>query len=238
MNSESRYCGCCNKLLTKRQKKFCSPKCTSKINSGLIGYNKSEQGKKKSSENGKLTGTINISKYNGSTKHINFINSKENISRLKNDAKLQWLNPERRLKASLFLSERNRKNWNEGLFKNSKIGYGKSGYQQTKFGLIFYRSSYEKYFLSQLDNFDNIKTLERESIRIPYQDKTYVPDYLINNSTLIEIKPKFKVDLDLENTNVKIEQAISFCNKNNINWLLLTEEELFSEKLNIILGGL
>jgi hypothetical protein len=213
-----------------------SPEIKSKMIQGLVTYNKSDLGKKKSSEMGKLTGSQNILCYNGSYKHRRHLQSDKHKLISKLATKAYWKDPEIHKKHSQIMSERNKKDWINGKFNNSKIGYGRSGYFKTKFGEIFYRSSYEKHFLSLIDDFDNIKSLARETIRIPYREnKLFVVDYFINNCTLIEIKPQFKVKLNLENTTEKLNAAKQYCQLNSFNWLLLTEDELFSNKINQIM---
>lgn len=213
--------------------KFCSRKCNliaaQKIGVPLLQeYSQSELGKRKSSQLGKIAGPKALLQYNKSEKQKVHLRSDKNKIISKKASELFWSDDSNKLIMSERISKRNLIDWAAGKFKDSKIGYGKSGYVVTKkFGKIFFRSSYEEHFLSLLDNLDSIVDLKRESVRIPYGTKTFIPDYLINNSIICEIKPSFKIKLDLDNTLNKFEAAKQYCIAAKMKWLVLTEEDLF-----------
>ena len=139
--------------------------------------------------------------------------------------------------------------WAKGEFipKNPEKYFGK--------GKICYRSSWEWAFMNSLDSNSNVIAWASESIRIPYmnpatkQKSSYVPDFLIqyvdkngNKITeMIEIKPKGQTTLESAGRSsrnkaaaiinqCKWAAAAAWCKANNINFRVLTEEQLFAGK--------
>ena len=98
---------------------------------------------------------------------------------------------------------------------------------------IFFRSSYEKKFLELAEEDENIINLIDAPFRIEYifdgLHKNYVPDFLVetkdNIKKLIEIKPATLVYFD-QNI-AKHNAARKYCYVNNIEFEILTEENLF-----------
>lgn len=112
--------------------------------------------------------------------------------------------------------------------KNHKHGYFKSERQNIE---IYYRSSYEEKFLNFCEeSFGSlIVKYNAANIRIPYVDdknssRYYIPDFIVNNNILIEIKPKSL--LYYSNNNLKIEALKQYCLNNNLKSLVITEKEL------------
>jgi len=99
-------------------------------------------------------------------------------------------------------------------------------------GKIKYRSSWELKFLKWCDNNPNVKKIISEGIKIPYVDidnktKNYYPDFVIlykNEKFLIEIKPKNQIMI--ETNQRKFQSAKKFAKRNNLKFLILTENEL------------
>ena len=92
----------------------------------------------------------------------------------------------------------------------------------------FYSSSYELVRMKQLDESGIIWT-KKHKIRIPYvnklgQKRNYVPDFLVNNTILEEVKPKSLVDKD--NNPEKMLAAREYCKNNNLEYKVLTEKDL------------
>lgn len=108
-----------------------------------------------------------------------------------------------------------------GFIKHSKI--------LNKNNQIYYRSSYEKNFLENILQDNNLISIKSESIRIQYEETHYyIPDFLcnVNNQLyLIEIKPVSM--LNFGKNQLKFEKAILYCNENNIIFKILTENDLF-----------
>lgn len=112
--------------------------------------------------------------------------------------------------------------------KNHKHGYFKSEKQNIE---IYYRSSYEEQFLQFCE--DNLEkyniVFTAANIRIPYKDyknndRYYIPDFIINDNILIEIKPKSL--LYYSNNQLKIEALKTYCLTNNLKSIIITEKEL------------
>jgi len=122
---------------------------------------------------------------------------------------------------------------------------------------IICRSLWERKFCKYLDNNKNVIRWAFESIKIPYVSPVdnalhnYIPDFIVEtknkdgtiSTSIVEIKPKKqtvqpekgrKTKRTLINESItyainqaKWESAKKFCQKNNISFKLLTEEDLF-----------
>lgn len=113
------------------------------------------------------------------------------------------------------------KNFMHGIYKNE-----------------FYDSSFELarfLFLEEL----NIKFTKKHHLRIYYnfegKEHYYIPDILIDNKILEEIKPSFK--LKDPQTKAKIKAGKKFCKKNNLIFRIITEKEIenkFLEQAKIL----
>lgn len=102
---------------------------------------------------------------------------------------------------------------------------------------IVYRSSWERLFMSYCDRHPNILLWSSEEIKIPYKfeskHRTYYPDFwiaMINSQgetveKLVEIKPYYQRGWKINKA--KWEQAEQACFQNNMEFLVLTEKELF-----------
>lgn len=112
--------------------------------------------------------------------------------------------------------------WNKGWFHSDKFNVD-----------VFYRSSYEKYFLEFCENSNIIKKIEFHLNGIKYifknQSHWYFPDFLINDIYLVEIKAKYQ--LKQEQTQAKFQAGIQYCIDKELTYLILTEDNLFGEDL-------
>ena len=84
--------------------------------------------------------------------------------------------------------------------------------------------------MQQLDIIGNIWT-KKHGIKIKYLDtngklRYYIPDFLINNKILEEIKPLVLVNSPTFNNNLKQSAAIEYCKENNLEYRIITEKEL------------
>ena len=102
---------------------------------------------------------------------------------------------------------------------------------------IIYRSSWERLFMVYCDKKEEILSWSSEEVKIPYEfdgkHRTYYPDFyirMINEKgniveKLIEIKPhhqrKMRVNV------AKWKAAEQWCSASNMQFLVLTEKELF-----------
>lgn len=126
---------------------------------------------------------------------------------------------------------------------NRVIKTGGRGYYNTKHGKykptksdkeLIFDSSWEKEFMILTDKDKFIKNIDRPNFKIPYKSKgiikNYVPDFIINTINnfriVIEIKPK---RLLYKNNNLEKRLAGKlYCRKNNMKYVILTEENLYS----------
>lgn len=101
---------------------------------------------------------------------------------------------------------------------------------------IAFDSSYEEKYYQILENDIDVKRYYRSSLKLNYIlngiTKTYNPDLIVefinDSKELIEIKP----DRRLEEPEIvaKHNAAQQYCNLNNINFRIVTEEQLFTSK--------
>jgi hypothetical protein len=92
----------------------------------------------------------------------------------------------------------------------------------------YYESSYELERMKQLDAL-NIPWTKKHHIRIEYINENkrysnYVPDFLVNNKIIEEVKPKPLINT--KNNLLKFEAARKFCEENGYKFKILTEKEL------------
>ncbi len=138
------------------------------------------------------------------------------------------------------LSEKASKAYLDGTLKPYGHNHKHGHYKSVKFNEEFYyQSSYELRFLEFCELNQEIKILVKSPYRIKYKienkNYNYIPDFLINNQFLIEIKPESMLDFD--KNPYKFKAAKKFCKKENIKYLIITEKELdnlseFFSKIN------
>lgn len=104
-------------------------------------------------------------------------------------------------------------------------GYFYSKRQKKK---IYYRSSYEKAFLEWCDSQDSIVSFFGCDFTIPYGHdgitRNYIPDFIINDVVLVEIKPTGLINTDQNKRKALAGQE--YCNNKGWIYLVITEEEL------------
>lgn len=110
---------------------------------------------------------------------------------------------------------------------NFKTGYYKSILSNNN---EYHDSSYELLRMKQLDN--NGKTwTKKHGIKIPYKDKNnkihhYIPDFLIDNKIIEEVKPKNLINSNYLNTKIKLKAGKKYCKENGYQFRIITEKEL------------
>lgn len=92
----------------------------------------------------------------------------------------------------------------------------------------YYGSSYELKFMLKMNSM-NVHYTKYHGIIIKYKDengitKRYVPDFLVNSSTVIEIKPLSMIN-KMQNQ-FKFHAAKKYCDLKGLNFEVLTEKEL------------
>jgi DNA-directed RNA polymerase subunit RPC12/RpoP len=108
---------------------------------------------------------------------------------------------------------------------NNKIGYNR-GFIETRFGRVYYRSSYELDFIRMCEIDSNIKSLKSEPFRIKMDnDRYYIPDFLVNQFEIVEIKPSRLLNYNM----YKIEQGLKYSKMNGFKYKVVTEKELYYE---------
>lgn len=102
---------------------------------------------------------------------------------------------------------------------------------------IIWRSSWERLFMMYCDKSPNILQWSSEEVSIPYnfkdKNRNYYPDFWIKMvdednevvEKLIEIKPHYQRRWS-QNV-AKWHEAKKYCNENNLEFVVLTEKELF-----------
>jgi hypothetical protein len=91
-----------------------------------------------------------------------------------------------------------------------------------------YRSGWELKYMKYLDGNPDIISYDYESFKIPYiyrkKSRNYTPDFIIDGKLVIEIKPKYK--LQVKKNIAKLAALEVFCKQNNLQFKVLTEIEL------------
>lgn len=115
-------------------------------------------------------------------------------------------------------------------------GFVFMGHQQTRWGLMPYRSTWELATIRHLDANPNVVRVWYETVVIPYTfdevQKNYVPDFLVENARgefyLVEVKPRKFLQSDPQ-TMAKIAAARAYCEAQRWSLVLVSEIELKSE---------
>lgn len=128
--------------------------------------------------------------------------------------------------------EPHRQNWKNGVYDNVDFQYGISGHFtsiKTK-QVIRFRSLLELYYLIKMENDTTILTYRYEPFHIEMDNgKSYMPDFLINNKLLIELKSKKYVERVpgiKEQVLYKKIQAEKYCKKNNLIYKIIYDEDI------------
>jgi hypothetical protein len=92
-----------------------------------------------------------------------------------------------------------------------------------------YDSSYELLRMKQLDSL-KIPWTKKHGIVIKYKNikgkiKRYIPDFLVSNSTIEEVKPKYLVENYIP-VKIKIKAGKLYCKQNGYKFKIITEKEL------------
>jgi hypothetical protein len=115
-----------------------------------------------------------------------------------------------------------------------------------------YRSSWEWAFMQFCDNHPGVVQWSSEAVKIPYKNPLtnrntiYVPDFLVvysdkkgnRHAEVIEVKPKKETDIKSAGRNpitqakvinnlAKWEAARAWCKQNNLQFRIVTEEDIF-----------
>ena len=109
--------------------------------------------------------------------------------------------------------------WKDGKYANSPMGRGYNGYfysvkNQRDF---YFRSLLELNFLLNLEQDETVFLYAVEPFQIKLSDNHhYTPDILINNETLIELKPQNHLRWEDEDRwNMELDGAAQFCKEHN-----------------------
>ena len=123
-------------------------------------------------------------------------------------------------------------NWKDGIYDNVDFKRGIGGHFssiKTKTTIRF-RSLLELYFLLLLEKDDTILTYTYEPFHIEMDNgKSYMPDFLINNKKIIELKAKKYVERVSgvkEKVEYKKSQAVQYCKKFNLEYQIIYDEDI------------
>lgn len=115
-----------------------------------------------------------------------------------------------------------------------KAGYGISGW----YGEFFFRSLHELQFILVCERF-KIPIVSAEKLRFKYIsyngiERTYSPDYIVDNKYLVEVKPKRLQTTPLNL--LKFEAAKKYCDVNNMKFKVIDFGILEIEHLYELIG--
>ena len=114
---------------------------------------------------------------------------------------------------------------------NPKRNFYKQGWYIRKNGnKEWFGSSYEEVRMKQLDSM-GIEWTKNHHIRIPYTDgdgnkRNYVPDFLVENKYVEEVKPKSVIGTNFNNCKLKIPYAEKYCKSHNLIYRIITEVDM------------
>ena len=124
------------------------------------------------------------------------------------------------------------KNWEKGVYDNVNFHRGIAGtFTSIKTKKTFrFRSLLELYYALLLEKDSNIITYTFEPFHITMDNgHTYMPDFLLNNSIIVELKSKKfteKVDGVQEKVQYKKNQCEKYCKKNNLQYKIIYDEDI------------
>ena len=231
----------CNKTFIisfiKRDRKFCSRSCAT----NFINKNRTEETNNKISTTQKerFENGTNIHPFLGkklTDEHKQAISS----SRIINGSSIGNKNPmygrkhsnKTREKISITRSKRM-------INGDYNSWFCKGAYYSTKINKeIYFKSSWEKSVLQNLDKNNNVISFLYEPFSIPYyydnHKRHYVPDFLITHSDgtqkLVEIKPSYYLNAEINKA--KFESAQNYCNEKGIIFEVWTEKTISSLFIN------
>lgn len=123
-------------------------------------------------------------------------------------------------------------NWKQGVYDNADFKIGIAGHftsikMQTT---IRFRSLLELFFLLKIENDPLVTSYKYEPFHIDMDNgKSYMPDFLINNSRIVELKSKKYVERVKgvkEKVLYKQSQAHNFCAKNGLTYEIIYDEDI------------
>ena len=124
------------------------------------------------------------------------------------------------------------KNWKNGVYDNVDFKIGISGYftslKMNK--TIRFRSLLELYYLLLIERDVTIKNYIYEPFHIEMENgKSYMPDFLLNQKTIVELKAKKYVERVKgvqEKVLYKQSQAIKYCSSHNLEYKIIYDEDI------------
>ena len=132
------------------------------------------------------------------------------------------------------IGENTSKSWKNGVFDylDNAPHKGKSSFEETRFGNIFCRSTWEVAYLKKLEQDGSVISVSSEPCSIPYlyenKNRNYRPDFLVKTNKgnyLDEVKPeKFITN---EQVQLKAKAAKLWCKENNMTYRFITEKDIF-----------
>ena len=95
--------------------------------------------------------------------------------------------------------------------------------------MFTFKSQWELKAAKKLEKSDDVFRYEYESIKIQYVDKdgkvrNYIPDFIVNDDLIIEVKPK-KMEPLWDNPE-KLKAGIEYCEKNTMKFIIWNKEDI------------
>lgn len=124
------------------------------------------------------------------------------------------------------------RNWKQGVYDNVDFKIGISGhFTSLKMNTtIRFRSLLELYYLLKIEQDKSINSYKYEPFHIEMDNgKTYMPDFLINDTQVIELKSKKYVERVQgvkEKVQYKQSQAIKYCEQNGLQYQIIYDEDI------------
>lgn len=122
------------------------------------------------------------------------------------------------------------KAWADGKYANAKMGRGIQGYFHSKKMNqdMYFRSLMELKFLIIIENSDDVTSYRTEpfQVKLPH-GAHYTPDVLINNSVIVELKPRdFYKYTDINRFCIEMAGLNDYCNKNKMGYIVVHDTDI------------
>ena len=156
---------------------------------------------------------------------INYKHSRETLNKMSEYGKKHpvnyWLGKHRSIESRQKMSRTHSEKISDGRIVAPYSNCSKHGHYKNE----YYDSSWELIYMKYLDS-KRMKWTKKHHIYIPYKydnnEHNYIPDFLVNNNELHEIKPFFK--LCDKNTELKFLAAKNYCETKGMTFKIITEK--------------
>ena len=128
------------------------------------------------------------------------------------------------------------KAWKDGKYSNAPMGRGIQGYihasKSTRdTGDLYFRSLLELFYILKIKEDSSVTSIINEPIHIKLKDGgIYIPDFLVNNTDLVELKPKnhylWTKDCEDDRFEKEVMGAKQYCSENGLTFKIIYDTDI------------